>query len=327
MNQRRRRGLTLVELLVVSAMLGVLLALLLPAVQKVRQASKREACAEKLMQIGLALYSYHDANGYLPPGIDGTPAPSFGGTNYYWAWSWMGRLLPYVGQEDLWQQADNYARTVSDDPWSGSLPGQPIGNPALRTPVPVWRCPADDRVLVATFHSGSTDLTVALTDYQGVSGVHSFNPGGTRSPVWNEGVLHAYLPGHSYDSTLTSFSDITNGLSNVLMVGGRPPTGDLIFGWWFAGAGEPNFQNALSGAADVVLGVSERNTVYSECPQGVDNQFMPGDLDNLCDQFHYWSLHHHGANFLLADGSAHFFKYTIDPAVLIAMAYRSGGPP
>src|SRR5579883_2510449 len=139
MNQRRRGGLTLIELLVVVIMLGILLALLLPAVQKVRQASKREACAEKLMQIGLALYSYHDANGSLPAGLDPTNPPPPDGPNYYFYWSWMARLLPYIGQEELWEQADNYARTVSYDPWSGD------GNPALGTPLEVWHCPADPR--------------------------------------------------------------------------------------------------------------------------------------------------------------------------------------
>ncbi len=303
MRRVRRRGLTLIELLVVAAMIGIVAALLLPAVQKVRQASKREACAEKLMQIGLALYSYHDTYNVLPPGLESTDYP----TNVYWFWSWMGRILPYIGEEDLWRQADDYARTVNVNPWSG--------NPALSTPLDVWQCPADDRVLVATFHSGQggPDLTVAFTDYIGVSGTNSFSFGGRG----REGVL--------FENSRVRFADITNGLSNVLMVGERPPTADLLYGWWFAGAGQAS-AGATTGSADVVLGVLEPDFVYNDCPRE-DNHFMVGDLGNKCDQFHYWSLHRHGANFLLADGSAHFFKYTVDPAIIIAMAYRSGGPP
>lgn len=303
MNKVRCRGLTLIELLVVMVMIGVLLALLVPAVQKVRQASKREACAEKLMQIGLALHDYHDTYAILPPGLDTRIPPD----DVYWYWSWMARILPYIGQEKLWEQADDYARTVNSSPWS---------NPALGVPIDAWQCPADDRVLVAIFH-GPPDFTVAFTDYQGVSGTHSFAVGG-RDSTYGEGVLFANSRIH--------FADITNGLSNVLMVGERTPTANLNFGWWFAGSGQ---DNTGSGSADVVLGVLEQTVtmIYPECPRYVENQFMPGDLNNVCDQFHYWSLHHHGANFLLADGSVHFFKYTIDPAVIIAMAYRSGGPP
>jgi prepilin-type N-terminal cleavage/methylation domain-containing protein/prepilin-type processing-associated H-X9-DG protein len=303
MNRRRRKGITLIELLVVIAMIGVLAALLLPAVQKVRLASKREACAEKLMQIGLALYSYHDTNGSLPPGVDSASPRD----NPYWGWSWMAQLLPYIGQEDLWRQADTYARTVSNDPWAGT------GNPALGVPLDAWQCPADPRPLVTTRHG----LTVAFTDYLGVSGTHSYNPR-DRNATFQEGVL--------YENSQVSFSDITNGLSNVVMVGERPPSTDLRYGWWFAGAGEPYVLDPLSGAIDVVLGVLEENHVYSDCPRFVADPFMPGDINNPCDQFHYWSLHRHGANFLLADGSVHFFKYTINPAILIAMAYRSGGP-
>ncbi len=305
MNQRRRGGLTLVELLVVGAMLGVLLALLLPAVQKVRQASKREACAEKLMQIGVALHNYHDTYGVLPSGIDSTPYPP-AGTNVYWCWSWMAHILPYVGQEDLWQQADNFARTVSYDPWFGG------GNPGLRAPLEIWHCPADDRELLTM---------VALTDYLGISGTHSM-----RVPLGGRGNYTPADEGVFFENSQIRFADITNGLSNVLFVGERPPSEDHVFGWWFAGTGQP-YSTGTTGSADVVLGVSEQNVTYSECPRGVDYQFMPGDVNSNCDLFHYWSLHHHGANFLLADASVHFFKYTIDPAVLIAMAYRSGGPP
>ncbi len=317
MNQGRRRGLTLVELLVVLTMLGILLALLLPAVQKVRQASKREACAERLMQIGLALYSYHDVNGSLPAGLDPTNPPPPDGPNYYWFWSWMARILPYIDQEDLWRQADAFARYGSGqyDPWAPGFDpttGQQVpSNPALGVPLQVWQCPADNRELVGMYQN----LTVAFTEYQGVSGLQLY------------GVTSKY-EGLFFPTSHVRFADITNGLSNVLAVGERPPSEDLLFGWWFAGAGQ---NGGTSGSADVVLGIAESNVAFRDCPGYGDAnyhyQFGPGDIANHCDDFHYWSVHRHGANFLLADGSVHFFKYTIDPAVLIAMAYRSGGPP
>ena len=321
MHKVRRWGFTLVEVLVVTAMFGILLALLMPAIQKVRQASKRDACAEKLMQIGLALHNYHDTNGILPPGLDASPYPP-NGTNVYFYWSWLARLLPYIDQDDLWRQADAFARYGSGqyDPWvAGFDPttGQQVpSNPALSALLEAWHCPADPRELVADVvinHRGDT-LLVAFTDYQGVSGLQLY-----ANPSQYEGVL--------FPQSHVRFADITNGLSNTLAAGERPPTGDLLYGWWFAGAGQGG---GPTGSADVVLGVQEVNKAYRDCPGYHDAnyhyQFGPGDLNNPCDDIHYWSLHHHGANFLLADASVHFFKYSIDPAVLIAMAYRSGGP-
>ncbi len=344
-NCSRRSGFTLIELLVVIAIIGILIALLLPAVQKVREAANRSKCTNDLKQIGLALHNYHDNNGYLPPATDNSPPPSARGSNYYWGWSWMARILPYVEQPNLYQQADTFARTVSDDPWTG---GNPAGNPALRTVLSTWQCPSDNRVYLSQYvpgqvgkGGGGETLDVAFTSYLGVSGIHSFNTGGSRTPVWSEGAIHAYNPppsGGGNDLQKTRLADIIDGLSNTLFVGERPPSKDLVFGWWFAGAGEPNNANSLSGASDVVLGVREENyNVYADCPRGNSTglitgyRFAAGDLNSNCDQFHFWSLHPGGANFLLGDGSVHFFTYSIDDgtdnSIMIALATRAGGEP
>ena len=97
-----RRGFTLTELLVVIAIIGVLIGLLLPAVQKVRGVADRVRCANNMHQIGLALHDYHDANGTFPAGLtlrsgSWTSAPA----GRFFAWSWMAHLLPYVEQGDL----------------------------------------------------------------------------------------------------------------------------------------------------------------------------------------------------------------------------------
>src|SRR5262245_33848407 len=107
----RRSGFTLIELLVVIVIMGILLALLLPATQKVRGAANRSKCANNLKQVGVAMHHYHDVNGTLPAGVQNPgerpllPPPNQGWHPY---WSWMALLMPYYEQDNLYRQADDY---------------------------------------------------------------------------------------------------------------------------------------------------------------------------------------------------------------------------
>src|SRR5437660_7101440 len=121
----RRLGFTLIELLVVIAVIGVLIALLLPAVQKIREAANRTQCLNNMKQMGLALHNYHDTYKRFPPSLDNAiypqasinawypsppnnpPPPRPGFTPY---WSWMAYILPFIEQDNLWNQAMAWAR-------------------------------------------------------------------------------------------------------------------------------------------------------------------------------------------------------------------------
>jgi prepilin-type processing-associated H-X9-DG protein len=209
--------------------------------------------------------------------------------------SWLTRLLPYVEQEALWQGT---LTAYSSDPWPYSNPPH-VG---FGTPVRLYCCPADSRIRTAAeTHKG---LRPAFTSYVGVLGT-AFNQA--------DGTL--------FLDSKVALNAITDGTSNTIVVGERPPSADLWYGWWYAGYGQ-----AGTGSADMLLGVRERNLggrYVSSCPAG-PYHFRPGNLGEQCDLFHFWSLHAGGAHFLFADGSVHFLTYGVDP-LLPALGTRAGG--
>lgn len=287
---RLRRAFTLIELLLVLAILSLLMGLLLAAVQKAREAASRMQCQNHLRQIGLAAYQYHDSLHSFPAGMRYQ-----NGTDPYPEMSWLTQVLPYVEQQPLWAEAQTaYEQCPS-----------PLKNPPhidMATVVPIFACPSDDRA--ADVHFAPRDkIQVALTSYLGVEGVDLHNP---------NGVL--------FRDSHVRIGDITDGTSQTLFAGERPASTDFQFGWWYAGAGQ-----AFTGSADMVLGVQEVNILpysWAPCFSG-PYSFSPGKITNQCDMFHFWSLHASGANFLFADGSVHFLTYASAP-LMPALASRAG---
>jgi len=285
-----RVAFTVLELVVVIAIMGLLLALILAATQRVRGAAARLKCQNNLRQIALGLHHYHDARGRLPPGVNSEVS----GSPYPYA-SWLTHLLPFVERDDLWRQAESaYAKDanfLNDPPHAG-----------LATWVPLYTCPSDGRTQgIFTFQK--TGKSVAFTSYLGVEGTNQFTA---------DGVL--------YVDSRVRFADITDGLSATLMIGERPPSFDFRLGWWYAGWGQ-----SQDGSAEMVLGVREKNYWNNggSCPPG-PYDFGPGDFDDRCSVFHFWSPHHGGANFAFADGSVRFLRYSANP-ILPALATRNGG--
>jgi prepilin-type processing-associated H-X9-DG protein len=204
--------------------------------------------------------------------------------------------LPFLEQENLWREA--LQAFAQDKVFLHNPP-----HLGLATVMPVYNCAADGRV-----HSVGTvrgQLEVAFTSYLGVSGSNQFR---------KDGVLFL-------DSSIR-LTDVTDGSSNTLLVGERPPSADLVLGWWYAGEGQ-----AKDGSGDMLLSVGERNlgTYGPDCPKGPFS-FGPGRVQDQCDAFHFWSLHIGGANFLFADGSVHFLSYSA-ASVMPALATRNGGEP
>jgi len=297
----RRVGFTLIELLVVIAIIAILIALLVPAVQKVREAAARTQCQNNLHQVGIAIHSFHDTRKQFPQGVqyDGP---------YYYYWSWMAQLLPYVEQSAMYNQADAWAKTPPQYnsqytwwPWGGFwLNPMTPANPVLGMPVKTWICPSDGREeLIITGPQWGGLGNVAFTGYLGVaSGAE-----GNENYYGNRNAANGTLFWRSH----TRIADITDGTSNTAIVGERPPSTDLYYGWWFAGAGWDG-----SGEGDVVLGA--RGYQYAAalgCPSSYVG-FQSGRFNNPCDQVHFWSPHDGGANFLRGDASVRFCTYAIN---------------
>ena len=113
-------------------------------------------------------------------------------------------------------------------------------------------------------------------------------------------------------------TDIVDGTSNTFLAGERPPSSNLWYGWWFAGAGYDG-----SGVGDVLLGSLETNYASALGCAGSYVQFQAGNLNNYCDQAHWWSPHIGGANFSMCDGSSRFINYN-SASVLPGLATRNG---
>jgi prepilin-type processing-associated H-X9-DG protein len=134
------------------------------------------------------------------------------------------------------------------------------------------------------------------------------------------GTNYTLTDGVFFLDSAVRWADITDGTSQTLMAGERPPSTDFWYGWWYTGYGQLG-----SGSLDMLLGAAERNSgarYVGNCPPG-PARYGPGTLTDQCAVFHFWSLHPGGGNFVFCDGSVHFLTYDA-AAILPALATRSG---
>jgi prepilin-type N-terminal cleavage/methylation domain-containing protein/prepilin-type processing-associated H-X9-DG protein len=298
-----RRGFTLIELLVVIAIIAVLIGLLLPAVQKVREAAARAKCQNNLKQIGLAFHNYHSANGRFPSGYV-SRAASEDGPGLGPGWGWAAFLLPYLEQEPLFRRID-WTRDLAD----------PANAAARITSVSLFLCPSDDpagRTFIAAAAAGGPVCEVAFGNYVGMAGTNDETAypdtsGGLRS----QGVL--------LRNSQVRVTDITDGSSNTLFVGERASIRSPMTTW----------VGAVTGAI-----VPPRNPTYEAEGPPVMVLTNTGDaaagrvpnnpLDHVEDSN---SRHPLGVNFLFGDGSVRPIQNTIRPALWVALGTRAGGEP
>jgi len=287
-NRRRPNAFTLIELLVVIAIIGLLVALLLPAVQNARESARRTQCVNNLKQIIVGLQNYHDVNANFPEGFVGT-------TSLQAEWGWPAKVLPQLEQQTLYDALNVNTLHLY----------QVIGNAAtiglVKTSLPVFRCPSDltprtlpgqnsnapqvDRVFDC--NTCPAGFEPGTSNYMGNCGFFDMVPTGKIESYENDGVF--------FGQRGVRIAEITDGLSNTFAVGERDMR--CRSGAW-AGCRNPPGPDMWG-----TYFVRARVSIKLNDPRPTAN--------NLCTEG-FSSAHPSGGNFAMCDGSVRFIRDTID---------------
>jgi prepilin-type N-terminal cleavage/methylation domain-containing protein len=340
----RRCGFTLIELLVVIAIIAILIGLLLPAVQKVRDAAARAQCANNLKQIALALHNHHGVRNTFPPG---GMQSDVNGTNCYT--NWAIEILPYMEQSALYSQ---YDQTVFNE--------HPNNRVVTQSRVKTYECPSDNlggqlETPASGPNGGGSGPARGSSQwmhgsYRAVSGQgykgsqtyprgfwdtfepYYWAPAGTTLVGSYRGILHgtaaAYngIPNQTAVNSGVSiitmggpeqFKDITDGTSNTLMVG------ELTFTDITSRATFWAYTYASYNQSSIYPESRTLTSSYNQCWNTIQPP-QTSNADQVCKRA-FGSRHTNGLNFCLGDGSTRYISYNVDMNVLAGMATIQGG--
>ena len=310
----------------VIAIIGILVSLLLPAVQSAREAARRMQCSNNFKQVGLALHTYHTFNGAFPPGTTDHPTPNYEG------WSWAISILPQLEQSNILNKID-----FSEDGFVGSTNqnNKDLMNGAF---VAIYNCPSSPCPKFRNSDAWNVGHDIHIGSMVAIAGAigdpnndprHDTFPEQWKNHAWN-GVLHAQSD--------TRIDDIKDGTTNVVMVGetsdwGSHPTkpgehydcrGMFPHGWWIGA----DRQSPATPANDRRV---FNTTVINTRPLGTkvcddaDYATASNVGTNFDNQVPIQSAHPGGAFLLFADGSVHFLSISLDFDLFKLLAIRDSG--
>jgi prepilin-type N-terminal cleavage/methylation domain-containing protein/prepilin-type processing-associated H-X9-DG protein len=317
----RRRGFTLIELLVVIAIIAILIGLLLPAVQKVREAAARSQCQNNLKQLGLALHTYHDVNSVLPSQGQSDQTSfnqggGYGGAHSIDKGSIFIPLLPYYEQANLYNGI-NFNLVWNSPPAPYDVGSQVVGANRVREyQLKILQCPSDNYIPVNPGFNGSNyapSMGAQFMDSAGACTAYdnsAFSQAGNYAP-YGEDSTGALISGpFSYLNWAARFNDITDGLSNTILLGEiRPRCGSEEWTLYADWADSPPYYYATTAPIN-----------YPTCPgEGLGNNNASNGLPRDCNSYNSYntsqgfkSRHTGGAQFVFGDGSVHFISQTIN---------------
>lgn len=318
------RGFTLVELLVVVAIIGILVALLLPAVQAAREAARRSQCSNNLKNITLACLNYESASRALPPASTNSPAPIVNSLG------WQVYILPYIEEAsvaaDIWS---NYAEDAEQLELANSLA------------LPMYRCPSDPEI--ETVRGRKYDY-MRVMSYAGVLGSYASRSNVTEcgrrdacvgEDAGNFGVVNR--DGLLSVAKATPLRRATDGLSKTALVGER---WYQLRTWTFGSYYQNNAGTSLKEPLPVTAVSSAKNfdrrspinanldqTGYYERHLDGDRPALPAGAEQTMkyNNLPFGSFHSGGSHFALGDGSVRFTTDDLDEAVYLALGSRDGG--
>jgi prepilin-type N-terminal cleavage/methylation domain-containing protein/prepilin-type processing-associated H-X9-DG protein len=336
----RRSGFTLIELLVVIAIIAILIGLLVPAVQKVRDAAARSQCQNNLKQLGLALHGFHDSNKRLPPGTS-QDQPPFGPAAANWGTNWMVYILPYIEQAGLHSRIEFFGGTGYGNTNNGAL------FTGIR--VPLYRCPATTLGEASGGIPGGSNIMRA--NYVGIAGaVNGIIPGFTELRVLNPGGAAGCCSGGilGFGGVLApneqvKLTTIADGTSNTMLVSEQSDLLQTLNGskvhWnasgphgWTIGWGSSfvgPFPNTSTGdrRAFNVTTIRYRINLKTGWTDPPGNCAAQGVCDNTGQNIPLNSTHSGGVNALFGDGSVRFLSDSTTMDVLGRVAIRDDGQP
>jgi prepilin-type N-terminal cleavage/methylation domain-containing protein/prepilin-type processing-associated H-X9-DG protein len=291
--RRSSSGFTLVELLVVIAIIGVLVALILPAVQAAREAGRRTQCKNNLRQLGIAVQMHHDSRGAYPSGRDGSGKRAV---------SWAFRLLPYLEQNPI-HAAHRPALDVDHD--DNAI--------AMRSPVPTFFCPS--RRAPAADRDFDNDDQPTLKPGVAAGGDYAANVGDEMD---NDGadLFEPDEAGPIYTRSKINERQVTDGLSHTFVIGEKFIT-ELIAD--DDEAPEPGTEHAHRGDSAIFAGDS-RETILRTADEGFP-EGVPDDDDNE----RFGSEHSQQAHFAFLDGSVQSLSYDMDEEIYEWMGIIADG--